>query len=89
MARTNYIMIPTKGNSKVYCKAYNRIVNIDWLMERGKCLGCPYYVGSAQGDGVECFFDAGEKGKTYSVEYEPMEFVERVGITLEESNVIQ
>lgn len=54
----NHINYPNK-RGEIYCRAVNKIIK----MSSAKCGSCPLLSGSAQGEGVECYYyDAIFKG---------------------------
>ena len=56
----NHINYPNK-RGEIYCRSTNKIMK----MSSTKCESCPLLAGSAQGEGVECYYyDAIFKGDT-------------------------
>lgn len=56
MAKTNHINI-ADDLGRVYCEKTKDIEKLDERFQRLNCASCPFYNGSAQGQGVECVYD--------------------------------
>lgn len=52
MSNVNHIQYPD-SYGRVYCKAYNDIVKLDF----DRCIDCIYFNGDYQGNGVECLYE--------------------------------
>lgn len=44
-------------NGLVYCRNRDKVVKLDEEHASNFCKNCKYYAGSAQGEGVECYWD--------------------------------
>lgn len=45
------------ANGNVYCCLRNKVVQLDETQFTSYCFGCKMFGGTAQGQGVECFWD--------------------------------
>lgn len=51
LGNVNHINYPNK-RGEIYCRAVNKVIK----MSSAKCETCPLLAGSAQGEGVECYY---------------------------------
>lgn len=56
MAKINHINIVDE-NGKVYCRRRKKVVEFTENHQRDFCGDCPFFRGTAQGQGVECEWD--------------------------------
>lgn len=56
MAKTNHVNI-ADSQGRVYCDKTRAVEKLDNRFQDKYCGDCPFYNGSAQGQGVECSFD--------------------------------
>ena len=55
--KVNHINYPD-DNNQIFCKSKNAVVTLDKQGRLWKsCIKCPYFNGTYQGHGVECFYD--------------------------------
>lgn len=52
----NHINYPD-SDGNVYCRKENDVVELTNDFMENNCAGCPFFAGSAQGEGVECYFN--------------------------------
>ena len=54
--KTNHIFTITS----IYCRKLNEVLDFGKEHFDNQCMdNCPYFVGDAQNEGIECFFDSG------------------------------
>ena len=42
---------------EIYCRKAKEVVKLDELQQDSRCKNCPFFNGTAQGEGVECAWD--------------------------------
>ena len=61
--KTNHIQIA--AGTEVYCHWAGNIVNYTGPYAQMFCFkGCPFFAGTAQGQGIECEFDSGQNDQS-------------------------
>lgn len=56
MAYCNHINIKDE-NGQVYCRRLDSVVTLNGAHQASWCVSCPMLAGSAQGDGIECYWN--------------------------------
>ncbi|WAB25174.1 hypothetical protein M3_0223 [Lysinibacillus phage vB_LfM_LysYB1] len=71
MALVNHVNLATPEGT-VFCRLQNKVVVLDERHSSEYCAKCPMFRGSAQGDGVECYWnDKREDVKSPKIVTEP------------------
>jgi len=58
--KINHINYATAG--KIYCRSRDKVVDLDVEQMRDYCSECPFFNGTAQGQGVECLWEDVREG---------------------------
>lgn len=64
MAFVNHVNLAAPESGTVYCRLRNKVVVLDENHLDNYCATCPMFRGSAQGEGVECYWNDKRKGVT-------------------------
>ncbi|KPU45526.1 hypothetical protein OXPF_07590 [Oxobacter pfennigii] len=82
----NHINYPDE-NLKIYCRLINKVLTFNQTYADEKCSSCPFFYGTSQGRGVECFWE--EKDELMEKEMivkDPYEEYIRVYKAIDEKN---